>query len=98
MQDNHETHKVIADYVEKNQSRLRSLLKDMSQRRLGKSENRGASKSDVCSSYLKNYGIRSSSHIPDDTSLPSQLNLNESPKKAPFMPNFGGEQQISPVY
>ena len=46
--------------------------------------------SDVCSSYLKNYGIRSTSQFGNVTDLPSRMNLNDnSPKKTPFMPVFG---------
>ena len=101
MQDNTEPNKVIADYVERNQSRLRSLLKDMSSRRIGTSaERQKNNQTDLAHSYLKHYGTRSSSiqKVDDQGSLASRMVLDSAtPRKIPFMPPFGTEI-TSPVY
>ena len=88
-----EPNKVIEDYVNKNQSNLRSLLRDISARRVGRgglSEIRNKNNNSLPQSYIKkSYGNRSNSIGLSAAGVSSHLQADGGQKAAPFTPYLG---------
>ena len=87
-----EPNKVIEDYVNKNQSNLRSLLRDISARKTGRgghSEIRNKNNNSLPQSYIKQYGNRSNSFGMSVPGVSTHLGGDLSQKAAPFTPYLG---------
>jgi hypothetical protein len=81
--------KMIEDYVNANQSSLRSLLRDMSSRKMEKpviDQNKRNPKINVANSYLKGYGRNKSTFTSVRSPATSQVGGG---KAKPFVPPLG---------